>query len=35
VEESPRPVVEMLDRAEPLGLVSSADAFITARKLRN
>lgn len=35
VEEAPRPVVEMLDRAERLGLVSSADAFITARKLRN
>ncbi len=35
VEESPRPVVEMLDRAERLGLVSSADEFIEARKLRN
>lgn len=28
-------MVEMFDRAERLGLVSSADAFITARKLRN
>ena len=35
VEESPRPIVEMLDRAERLGLVSSADEFIEARKLRN
>jgi hypothetical protein len=35
VEEPPRPVVEMLDRAERLGLVSSADEFIEARKLRN
>lgn len=33
--ESPRPMVEMLDRAERLGLVSSADEFIGARKLRN
>lgn len=30
-----RPVVEMLDRAERLGLVGSADAFLAARKLRN
>lgn len=35
MEESPRPLVEMLDRAERLGLVASADAFIAARKLRN
>lgn len=35
MEEPPRPVVEMLDRAERLGLVASADAFIQARKLRN
>lgn len=35
VEESPRPIMEMLDRAERLGLVSSADEFIEARKLRN
>lgn len=33
--EPPRPVIEMLDRAERLGLVASADAFIQARKLRN
>ena len=33
--EPPRPVVEMLDRAERLGLVASADGFIQARKLRN
>lgn len=30
-----RPVVEMLDRAERLGLIASADAFLAARKLRN
>lgn len=35
VQEPPRPVVEMLDRAERLGLLSSADEFIEARKLRN
>jgi len=33
--EPPRAVVEMLDRAERLGLVASADAFLAARKLRN
>jgi uncharacterized protein YutE (UPF0331/DUF86 family) len=33
--EPPRPVVEMLDRAERLGLIASADAFLAARKLRN
>jgi hypothetical protein len=33
--ETPRPVIEMLDRAERLGLIASADAFIAARKLRN
>ena len=35
MSEPPRPVVEMLDRAERLGLVASADGFIQARKLRN
>lgn len=30
-----RPVVEMLDRAERLGLIESADEFLAARKLRN
>jgi hypothetical protein len=33
--EPPRPVVEMLDRAERLALIASADAFLAARKLRN
>lgn len=33
--EPPRPVVEMLDRAERLGLIASADEFLAARKLRN
>lgn len=35
VQEPARPVVEMLDRAERLGLIDSADAFLAARKLRN
>ncbi|MFN9571733.1 MAG: hypothetical protein ACK58C_06205 [Betaproteobacteria bacterium] len=35
VSEPPRPVVEMLDRAERLGLIASTDAFLEARKLRN
>jgi len=35
VQEPPRPVLEMLDRAERLGLIGSADAFLAARKLRN
>lgn len=35
VQEPPRTVVEMLDRAERLGLIGSADAFLAARKLRN
>lgn len=35
MQEPARPMLEMLDRAERLGLVSSADEFIEARKLRN
>lgn len=33
--EPPRPVLEMLDRAERLELIASADAFLAARKLSN
>lgn len=33
--EPPRPVVEMLDHAERLGLIASADEFLAARQLRN
>lgn len=33
--EAPRPVIDMLDRVERLGLIASADAFLAARKLRN